>query len=136
MFSCEYCDIFKNPYLEGHLWTTASELYWFKVVEITEKIETYPETIIGDIFRTQWIIKDEAFFKNSFLYLTVEYFCKTLHIREHRQKTVIMLGGFCPLRGFEWIRLKRKFVTKNFFMDNTEPSSKTLWKIDTCWCKR
>ena len=55
-------------------------LRYFKVKEIIEKIETSPETIIGDVFRTQWNIKDEAFCKNSCLYLTVDYFCKTLHI--------------------------------------------------------
>ena len=37
-------------------------------------------TIIGDVFRTQWDILDEVFCKNSCLYLTVDYFCKTLHI--------------------------------------------------------
>ena len=37
VFSCEYCKIFKNLYFKGHLWTTASELYWFKAEEIIEK---------------------------------------------------------------------------------------------------
>ena len=37
-------------------------------------------TIIGDVFSTKWNILDEAFCKNSCLYLTVDYFCKTLHI--------------------------------------------------------
>ena len=80
VFSCEYCDIFKKLCFKGHLWTTASELYWFKMEEIIEKTETYPEAIIVDVFRIQWNIKDEAFCKNSCLYLTVDYFCKTLHI--------------------------------------------------------
>ena len=52
----------------------------FKVEEIIEKTETHAKTIIGDVFKTQWNIKDEAFCKNSCLYLTVDYFCKTLHI--------------------------------------------------------
>ena len=47
--------------------------------KIIEKTERYPETIIGDVFRTQWNIKDEVFCKNSCLYLTVDYFRKTLH---------------------------------------------------------
>ena len=59
--------------MNGHLWT-------FKVEEVIEKTETYPETIIKDVFRTQWNIKDEAFCKNSCLHLTVDHFCKTLHI--------------------------------------------------------
>ena len=49
LFSCEYCEVFKNIYVKGHLWTTASELYWFKVEEIKEKTETYSEAIIGDL---------------------------------------------------------------------------------------
>ena len=80
VFSWGYCDNFRNLYFKGHLQTTASELYWFKVKEIVEKTETYPETIIGDIFRIQWKIKVEAFCKNSCLYLSVDYFCKTLQI--------------------------------------------------------
>ena len=80
MLSCEYCKIFKNIYFKGHMWRTASELYWFKVAEIVKKTGTYPETIIGDVFRTQWNIYDEAFCKNSCLYLTSDYFCKTLHV--------------------------------------------------------
>ena len=60
---------FKNLYFKGHLWTTASELYWFKVEKIIEKV-----TIIGDVFKTK------LFCKNSCLYITVDYFCKTLHI--------------------------------------------------------
>ena len=51
MISCEHCEIFKNLYFKGHLWTTTSELYWFKVKEIIEKTETYSETIIGNVFR-------------------------------------------------------------------------------------
>ena len=78
--TCEYCEIFKNLYFKGHLWTAASELYWFEVEEIIEKTETYPETIIRDVFRTQSNIWDEAFCKNSCLYLTFDYFCKMLHI--------------------------------------------------------
>ena len=80
MFSSEYCKIMKNIYFKGHLWTTASELYWITVGVIIGKTETYSETIIGDVFRTQWNISDGAFGKNSWLYLTVEYFCKTLYI--------------------------------------------------------
>ena len=38
--------------------------------EIIEKTDTYPEAIIGD----------EAFCKICCLYLTIDYFCKTLHI--------------------------------------------------------
>ena len=68
--SCEHCEIFKNLYFKGHLWTTASGLYWFEVEEIIGKTKTYPETIIGDVFRAQWNIYDEAFCKNSWLYLT------------------------------------------------------------------
>ena len=60
---------FKNLYFKGHLWTTASELYWFKVEKIIEKV-----TIIGDVFRTK------LFCKNSCLYINADYFCKTLHI--------------------------------------------------------
>ena len=71
---------FQNIYFKGHLWTNASELYWFKVEVMVEKTETYSETIIGDVFRTQWNIKDGAFCKYTWLYLTVDYFCKTLHI--------------------------------------------------------
>ena len=71
---------FKNIYFKGHLRTTASELYWFKVEEIIEETETYSETIIGDVFRTQWNIYEEAFCKNSLRYLTTDYFCKTLYI--------------------------------------------------------
>ena len=67
---------FRNLYLKGHLWTTTSELYWFKVEEIIEKTETYPETIIGEVFRIHWNIKDKAFCKKSCFYLTVDYFCK------------------------------------------------------------
>ena len=62
------------------MWTTTSELYWFKAEKIKEKTEMYPETIIGDVFRTQWNIKVEAFCKNRYLYLTVDYFCKTLQV--------------------------------------------------------
>ena len=65
---------------KGLLWRPASELYWFRVEEMIEKTETYSETIIGDVFRTQWNILVKAFCKNSCLYLTVDYFCKTLHI--------------------------------------------------------
>ena len=32
---------------------TASELYCFKLEEIIEKTETYPETTTGDVLRTQ-----------------------------------------------------------------------------------
>ena len=56
---------FKNLYFKGHLWTTASELYWFKVEKIIEKV-----TIIGGVFRTK------LFCKNSCLYITVDYFAK------------------------------------------------------------
>ena len=80
MFSCEYYEILKNIYFKGYLWTTVSELYWFKVEEIIEKTETHLETIIGDVFRTHWNISDARFCKNSWLYLTVDYFCKKLHI--------------------------------------------------------
>ena len=45
-----------------------------------EKTGTYSLTIIRNVFRTQWNIKDEGFPKNSCLYLTVDYFCKTIHI--------------------------------------------------------
>ena len=76
MFSCEYSYIFRNIYFKRHLWTAASELYWFKVEEIIEKTATYPETIIGDVFRIQWNIKDEAFCKNTCLYLTAAIFAK------------------------------------------------------------
>ena len=65
---------------KGLLWRPASELYWFRVEEMIEKTETYSETIIGDVFRTQWNILVKAFCKNSCLYITVDYFCKTLHI--------------------------------------------------------
>ena len=41
---------------------------------------THSETIIRDVFRTQWNIWDVAFCRNSWLCLTVDYFCKTLHI--------------------------------------------------------
>ena len=51
MFSCEYCEIFKNIYFNGHLETTPFELYWFKVEEIIEETETYSDTIIGHVFR-------------------------------------------------------------------------------------
>ena len=54
--SCEYCEVFKNIYSKRHLWTIASELYWFKLEVIIEKTETYSETIIGEVFRTQWNI--------------------------------------------------------------------------------
>ena len=37
--------------------------------------------IIRDVFRTQRNIDDGAFCKNSWLHSTVDYFCKTLHIR-------------------------------------------------------
>ena len=36
---CEYCKIFENLNFKGHLWTTASELNWFKMEEIIEKTE-------------------------------------------------------------------------------------------------
>ena len=36
-FSCEFYETFKNISFKWHLWTTASELYWFKVEDI--KIE-------------------------------------------------------------------------------------------------
>ena len=58
-----------------------NDKFWtFKVEEIIEKTDTHPETIIGDGFRAQWKIKDEAFCRKSCLYLTVDYFCKILHI--------------------------------------------------------
>ena len=121
---CEYCEIFKNLYFKGHLWTTASELYWFKVEKIIEKTKTYPETIIGDVFRTHWNIYDETFCKNSCLYLTVDYFCKTLHVT-----------CFTGL----WIRLDKtkqdcnlcKFIFKLYFIFTLLPCSETLitnWK--------
>ena len=56
MFSCEYCEIFKNIYFKEYLWTTASDLYWFKVEEVIEKAETYSESIIEDVLETQWNI--------------------------------------------------------------------------------
>ena len=28
VFSCEYCEIFKNTYFEGHLQMAASDFYW------------------------------------------------------------------------------------------------------------
>ena len=56
VFSCEYCESFKNIFFKGYLSTTASELYLFKVEEIMEKLETYSETIIGQVLRTQWNI--------------------------------------------------------------------------------
>ena len=37
MFSCEYCKIFKSIYSKGHLWRTASEIYWSKVEERNNK---------------------------------------------------------------------------------------------------
>ena len=80
MFSCEYCEIFRNLYFKGNLSTTASELYLFKVEEITEKTETYLETIIGDVFRTHWNILNKDICKNSCLYLPINYFCNALHI--------------------------------------------------------
>ena len=62
----------------------AFELYWFKVEVIIEKTETYSktysETRNGDVFNTQWNIFDGAFCKNICLHLTVDYFCKILHI--------------------------------------------------------
>ena len=56
MFSGEYCEILNNIDLKGHLRTTASELFGFKMEVIIEKTETYTETIIGDVFKTQWNI--------------------------------------------------------------------------------
>ena len=45
VFSCEYCKIFIKVYFKGHLWTTASDLHWFKVEDIViEKTETYLES--------------------------------------------------------------------------------------------
>ena len=37
VLSCECCQSFKNIYFKGDLWTTASELYWYKVEVIIEK---------------------------------------------------------------------------------------------------
>ena len=46
VLSCEYCKTFKNIYFKGHLWTTASELYWFKVEVVIEKTDVF-----RDVFR-------------------------------------------------------------------------------------
>ena len=59
---------------------TPSELYLFKMEEITEKTDTYSETIIEEVFRDKRNIQDESFSKNSCLYLSTDYFCKILHI--------------------------------------------------------
>ena len=48
--SREYYKIIDNICFTGHLPTTASEFFGFKM-EVT-----YTETIIGDAFRTQWKI--------------------------------------------------------------------------------
>ena len=44
---------------------TPSELYLFKMEEITEKTDTYSETIIEEVFRDKRNIQDESFSKNS-----------------------------------------------------------------------
>ena len=117
--SCEYCDIFKNLYCKGDLWTTVSERYSFKVEERIEKTETYPETIIGDVSRTHWNIKDEGFWKNSCLYLTVDYLFKTLHIT-------------CFTGLWIWIDKTKqdynlcKFVFKLYFIFTLLPCPETL----------
>ena len=109
---------------KGLLWRAASELYWFKVEEMIEKTETYSETIIGDVFRTQWNILVKSFCKNSCLYLTVDYFCKPLHIT-----------CFTGL----WICLDKtkqdcnlcKFILKLYFIFTLLPCRETLitnWK--------
>ena len=105
VFSCEYCNIFKNLYFKGDLWTTASELYLFKVEQIIEKTETYLETIIGNVFRTRWNMEDEAFCKNSCLYLTDDYFCKRLHI-------ACSTGLWICLE-----KLNRAAISANFFLN-------------------
>ena len=81
-------------------------------------------TIIGDVFRTQWNILDKAFCKNSCLYLTVDFFYKTLHIT--------CLTGL-------WICLDKtkqdcnlcKFIFKLYFIFTLLPCRETLitnWK--------
>ena len=111
-------------YFKGHLWATASELYWFKMEEIIEKTETYPEAIIVDVFRIQWNIKDEAFCKNSCLYLTVDYFCKTLHINCSTELWICLdeTKQHCNLC---------KFIFKLYFIFTLLPCRETLitnWK--------
>ena len=80
VLSCECCEIFKNIYIKGHLWTTASELYWFKVEVIIEKADLFrdddPRRIQNPVKHLRWSFLT----KNSWLCLTVNYFCKTLHI--------------------------------------------------------
>ena len=63
--------------------------------EIIEKTDTYPEAIIGD----------EAFWKICRLYLTIDYFCKTLHIT-------------C-FAGYEYalIKLNRTTMSANLFLN-------------------
>ena len=105
MFSCEYCEIFKSLYFKRYLWRIASELYWFKVGEIIEKTEMYPETIIEDVFRTQWNICDAAFCKNSCLYLTVTIFAKN---------SILLVS-----QGYEYalIKLNRAAISANSFLN-------------------
>ena len=53
-------------------------------------------------------------------------------VRKHRQKKIVMLSGFWPLRGWGGLRetvKKGKFVTKTFSADNFEWSSNNLWKM-------
>ena len=124
MFSCEYCEIFKSLYFKRHLWRIASELYWFKVWEIIGKTETYPETIIEDVFRAQWNIYDEAFCKNSCLYLTVDYFCKKLHI-------TCFTGLWICLNKTKQDSNLCKFIFKLYFIFTLLPCRETLitnWK--------
>ena len=63
-------------------------------------------------------------------------------LREYRQKKFVTLSGFCPLRdlcvcvcvcggggGLVNPLKKEKFLTKIFFSNNVEWSSKNLWKM-------
>ena len=66
---------FKNIYVKGYLWTTASELYWFKVKDIKiEKKETYSEMIMRDVkhsysYSSQQIRTQSQEFTNLDLFL-------------------------------------------------------------------
>ena len=64
VFSCEHCKIFKNIYFKGHLWTTASELYWFKVkVKIEKKTEAHSDTYSETYSEPSEITRMELFAK-------------------------------------------------------------------------
>ena len=106
VFSWGDCDNFRNIYFKGHLQTTISELYWFKVKEIVQKTEMYPETIIGDIFRIQCRSKLKLFAKIVACIYPLTIFAKHF---------ILLISHGCE---YALIKLNRTEISATLFSSN------------------